>query len=83
MSAEHTYTRFWRVGNVQSGLFPNNSFGKSKGHVFGTYAFKGGIIYKMPDGNYLFANGSYQTKAPFFENVYIAPRTRDYIQDRP
>ncbi|MES2851038.1 MAG: TonB-dependent receptor [Bacteroidota bacterium] len=81
LSGEHTYTRFWRVGNVQSGLFPNNSFGESKGHVFGTYAFKGGIIYKMPDGNYLFANGSYQTKAPFFENVYIAPRTRDYIQD--
>src|SRR5690606_14607380 len=26
---EHSYTGFWREGHVRTGLFPNNSFGKS------------------------------------------------------
>lgn len=81
LAGEHSFTRFWRYGNVRSGLFPNNSFGKSANHDFGNYAVKGGLIYKITGGNYVFANASYQTKAPFFENVYVAPRTRDFIQD--
>lgn len=81
IGAEHSYSRFWRVGNVKSGLFPNNSFGRSATHEFFNYSFKSGLTYKINTGNYIFVNGSYTTKAPFFENAYQAPRSRDFIQD--
>lgn len=81
LAAEHTYTRFWRVGNVRSGLFPNNSFGKSKYNDFYNYGVKGGATYKIDGRNYIFANAGYQTRAPFFDNAYLAPRTRDFMQE--
>ncbi|HRO17129.1 MAG TPA: TonB-dependent receptor, partial [Ferruginibacter sp.] len=81
LAAEHTYTRFWRVGNVRTGLFPNNSFGKSKYNDFYNYGVKGGATYKIDGRNYIFANAGYQTRAPFFDNAYLAPRTRDFMQE--
>lgn len=81
IAAELSQTSFWRTGFVRSGIYPNNSFGKSTVNTFTNYAFKGGITYKLNGRNYFFLNGSYLTRAPFFENVYIAPRTRDFIQD--
>ena len=81
ISGEHSYTNFWRVGNVRNGLFPTNSYGKSKEQHFYNYAFKGGLSYKFTQGNYIYANAAYVTRAPFFENAYLSPRTRDDIQD--
>ncbi len=81
LSGEHSYTNFFRTGNVKVGLFPNNSFGKAKVQHFYNYTFKAGATYKMDGRNYFFANGAYMTRAPFFENAYIAPRTRDAVQD--
>jgi len=81
VAAEHSYTRFWREGNVKTGLFPNNSFGKSDYQDFYNYSAKGGITYKIDGRNYIFANGGYMTRAPFFENAYLAPRTRDFVQE--
>jgi hypothetical protein len=81
LAGEHSYTNFWRTGNVRNGLFPNNSFGKSDNHQFYTYAFKGGITYKIASGHVLFVNGSYQTKAPYFDNAYLSVRTRESVQE--
>ena len=81
LAAEHSYTTFNRIGNARVGLFPNNSYGKSASQNFYNYAFKGGITYKIDGRNYIFANGSHLTRAPFFDNSYIAPRTRDFVQD--
>ena len=81
VALEHSYTRFWREGNVKSGVFPNNSFGKSDNHDFYNYSAKGGITYKLNGRNYFFVNGGYMTRAPFFENAYLAPRTRDFVQE--
>lgn len=80
LAAEQSYTTFARIGNARVGLFPDNSFGRSKNQNFYNYAFKGGITYKVDGRNYFFANGSYLTRAPFFDNAYIAPRTRDFTQ---
>ena len=82
IGAEHVYTRFQRHGNVKSGLFPNNSYGKSDPHEFYNYSVKGGLTYKLTQGNYFFANAAYETRAPYFENAYLAPRTRDFVQDK-
>lgn len=81
LAAEHSYTMFQREGNVKSGLFPNNSFGKSEANHFYNYSLKAGLTYKIDGRNYLFVNGTYMTKAPFFENAFVAPRTRDFVQD--
>jgi len=81
VATEHSYTSFYRYGNVKTGLFPGNSYGKSATNNFYNSGIKGGITYKINGRNYLFANGSYESRAPFFENAYIAPRTRDFVQD--
>lgn len=80
-STEHSYTGFYRRGYVKSGIYPNNSFGKSKTNNFYNSSFKTGATYKIDGRNYVFANASYLSRAPFFENAYIAPRTRDFVQD--
>ncbi len=81
VSGELSNTQFYRVGNVKSGLFPNNSYGKSTVNDFTNYAFKGGVTYKLDGRNYFFVNGTYLTRAPFFDNAYISARTRDILQD--
>lgn len=80
LGANISNTTFWRTGNVKSGLFPNNSYGKSAKNNFFNYGGKAGVTLKLDGRNYLFANAAYQTRAPFFENAYLAPRTRDLVQ---
>lgn len=81
LAGQVSTTSFYREGFVKSGLFPNNSFGKSTTYNFTNYGVKGGVTYKVDARNYLYANGGYMTRAPYFENVYISPRTRDFAQD--
>ncbi|MBK6633998.1 MAG: TonB-dependent receptor [Chitinophagaceae bacterium] len=81
IASEHSYTSFFRYGNVKSGLFANNSFGKSTTYNFYNSGIKGGLTYKIDGRNYIFVNGAYASRAPFFENAFIAPRTRDFVQD--
>ncbi len=74
-------TKFWRVGHVRNGLFPANSYSKSADHIFDNYAAKGGVTYKLNGRNYLYVNGAVLTRAPYYDNAYISPRTRDFMQD--
>lgn len=74
-------TRYWRIGNVKNGLFPNNSYGKSIVNNFNNYAIKMGLTYKINGRNYLYINGAGITKAPYFQNIYMSPRTRDTRQN--
>lgn len=81
VATEHSYTSFFRYGNVKTGLFADNSYGKSTTYNFYNSGIKGGVTYKIDGRNYIFANGSYGSRAPYFENAFIAPRTRDFVQD--
>jgi len=81
VGAEISNTKFWRVGKVVNGLYPNNSFGKSTVYDFSNYAVKGGVTYKIDGRNFLYVNAEYLTRAPFYENVYLSPRTRDISQE--
>jgi hypothetical protein len=65
---------------VRNGIFPADSYGKGTINQFLNYAVKGGVTYKFDGRNYLFVNGSLLTRAPYFENVYISPRTRNAQQ---
>jgi TonB dependent receptor len=80
-AVELSNTNFYREGFNRNGLFPNNSFGKSANYSFTNYAVKGGITYKIDGRNYLYASAAQLTRAPFFDNVFISPRTRDFVQD--
>lgn len=72
-------SQFWRTGNMQNGLFPEDSYGDSEKQNYTNYAIKGGITYKPTGRVYLVANGCYQTQAPTFRDAYVAPRTRDQV----
>lgn len=80
-AGEVSYTAFSRKGNVRNGLFPDNSLGTSTLNQFLNYAVKAGITYKINGRNYIYVNAAYLTRAPYFENVYVSPRTRDVEQD--
>ncbi len=78
-AAELSNSRFWRVGNVRNGKFPDNSAGKSAVQNFWNGAFKAGGTYKLDGRNFFFVNGAYMTRAPHFNNAFIAPRVRDQV----
>jgi hypothetical protein len=75
-AGQYGYTSFQREGFVRSGLFPNDSYGKGQKNEFNPYAVKGGVTYKFNGRNYVYVNGAYQQRAPYFDNVYVSPRTR-------
>ncbi len=81
VAAEASNTQFWRIGNTRVGLFPNNSYGKSAEYSFNNYSVKAGLNYKINSRNYFYVNATQMTRAPFYRNVYLSPKTRDVVQD--
>ena len=80
-AGEGSQTIFRRIGNVKNGLFPDNSYGKSTPNIFYNYSVKAGVTYKLNGRNYLYISGALLTRAPYYEDAYISPRTRDVLQD--
>jgi hypothetical protein len=79
LGANYEMSQFWRTGNMRNGRFPLNSKGDSKKEVFNNYGFKGGATWKINGRNFVEANATYMTRAPFFRNSYISPRTSNRI----
>jgi len=79
VAASVSHTTFWRTGHMRTGLYPDDSYGDSEKQNFNNYGIKAGVTYKLNGRNYFTANGLYQTRAPFFRNSYISPRTRDFV----
>ena len=79
LAANVSNTRFWRTGRYVNGRFPDESFGESEKQSFNNYGVKAGLTYKIDGRNYLFANASYSTRAPYTRNAYVSPRTRDQL----
>ncbi len=70
-------TSFHRTGLVRNGVYATNSYGDSRSQRFYNYAFKTGITYKLNGRNYLFVNGSRETRAPHFEDAFISPKAQN------
>ncbi|MBL0144670.1 MAG: hypothetical protein IPP48_01840 [Chitinophagaceae bacterium] len=64
-ATEHSYTSFFRYGNVKTGLFQGNSYGKSSTYNFYNSGIKAGLTYKIDGRNYVYANGSYGSRRHF------------------
>jgi outer membrane receptor protein involved in Fe transport len=77
LTANGSYTMFYRTGNMQNGKFPNNSLGDSEKLSFTNYGIKAGATYKLSGKHFLHAGGAYLTKAPDFRNSFVSPRTRN------
>lgn len=78
-----TQSRMYRVGNQQRGLFPNESLGESKHISFTDLAAKMGLTYKISGQHFLLLNAAYIEQAPYFNNVFVSPRTRNTTIDNP
>ena len=74
-------TSFYRTGNMQNGRFPDDSYGDSEKQSFVNYQLNAGGTYKITGRHIVTANIAYLTRAPYFEDAYISPRTRDHIID--
>lgn len=81
LSGRLTLDAFSREGKYKMGLFPDDSYGRSKLLSFVTYQAKGGITYKINGRHYLFVNGAAMTEAPTFDNTFYSPRTRHAVVD--
>jgi hypothetical protein len=64
---------------MRNGRFPDNSKGDSPKQVFHNYGVKTGATWKITGRHYLDANLAYLTRAPFFRNSYISPRTSNFV----
>lgn len=83
LAAELSYTTYHRHGINRNGLFKDNSFGKSEIQNFLNYGIKGGATYKINGRNYVYANGNYSTRAPYFNDIFVSPRTRNTALANP
>lgn len=81
LGGELSQTRFWRTGNVQNGRFPDSSLGDSEKQEFLNYSIKTGLTYKLDSRNFLYVYGAALTRAPFFRNAFVSPRTRNQVVD--
>ncbi len=81
LAAQLTHTSFQRTGHTRNGVFPDDSYGKSQEKTFSNYAVKGGVTYKINGRNYVFANAEYLSRAPWFEDVFVSPRTRNALSN--
>jgi hypothetical protein len=72
---------YWRTGLTRVGLFPDNSLGDSEKMLFINPGVKAGITYKINGRHYVYANGGFSTRAPYVNNVFLSPRTRNSIND--
>ncbi len=74
-----SYTQYYRDGKMRNGRAPANSLGKSATQRFDNAALKLGALYKL-DGRNMFAiHLHYGTRAPLFDQVYIAPRIKNTV----
>lgn len=76
-------TSFNRRGLVRNGLFPQYSKGTGVASHFFNPLIKTGFTLKLHAKHTLVLSAQVQTKAPLFDNVYIAPRMRHTKQERP
>jgi hypothetical protein len=90
-AVEGGYTGFWREGLVEKGLFPTvnvdgvavpqalTSKGPSEKLNYLTYKGKIGGTYTLSGAHSLNVNVAYANDAPYFNNAFVSPRTRNEV----
>ncbi len=78
-AAELSYTNFYREGLYQKGLFADNSFGDSEHLDFFGYNLKGNFTYEPNGATSVQLSAVAQQNAPYFQDAFVSPRTRNTI----
>ncbi|MFO0356965.1 MAG: hypothetical protein ACK50A_08425 [Sphingobacteriaceae bacterium] len=78
-SVSASENQIWREGFIANGKFPTTSKGNSEKLNFFNYGIKGGATYKINGRNFITANGSYLTRTPEANNLFLSPRVRNDI----
>ncbi|MDE6469174.1 MAG: TonB-dependent receptor, partial [Muribaculaceae bacterium] len=76
-----SYTQFQRDGKMMNGRAPRNSKGKSEMLRFDNVSAKAGATYKLNGRNQFAAHIEYGTRAPLFDQVFVAPRIKNTVVD--
>lgn len=79
VAGEGGHTSFWREGLYKKGLFPDNSMGNSEKLNFWTYTAKAGLTYKISGNQMVYGNVAFLQTAPFFQESFVSPRTRNSV----
>ncbi len=79
LAGEASYTTFWREGLYKKGLFADNSFGDSKHQEFFGYIGKLNFIYEPSGSTNVQLSAVAQQNAPYFQDAFVSPRTRNTI----
>jgi len=72
-------TKMFRDGKTRNGIFPDDSYGKSLEYTYPDAGVKGGATYKYNGRNYFFANAAFETRAPYFDNLFLQPRSNNRV----
>ena len=78
---QFTGNSFKRVGLVKNGLFPLQSKGTSYTYHFTSPEAKLGVTYKLNGRHYFKVEFLSASRAPLFDNVFIAPKMRSTVTD--
>ena len=78
IGGEFNRSTLQRIGNMRNGYYPDNSLGESEQHVFNNYSLKGGLTYKYSGRLYFWTSGYLGTKAPYFRDAFINPRSNNF-----
>ena len=78
---QFTGNSFKRVGLVKNGLFPLQSKGASNTYHFTSPAAKLGVTYKLNGRHYFKVEFLSASRAPLFDNVFVAPKMRSTVTD--
>lgn len=76
-----SYTQYQRDGKMMNGRAPRNSKGKSEMLRFDNVSAKAGATYKLNGRNQFAAHIEYGTRAPLFDQVFVAPRIKNTVVD--
>lgn len=76
-----SHTQYQRDGKMRNGRAPQTSLGKSQRLSFDNVALKVGATYKINGRNQLAVHADYGTRAPLFDQVFIAPRIKNDVVD--
>lgn len=78
-AAEVSYTNFYREGLYRKGLFADNSFGESEHQNFFGYNLKGNFTWEPNGANSIQISAVAQQNAPYFQDAFVSPRTRNTV----
>jgi hypothetical protein len=78
---QFTGNSFKRVGLVKNGLFPLQSKGTSYTYHFTSPEAKLGVTYKLNGRHYFKIEFLSASRAPLFDNVFVAPKMRSTVTE--